>query len=74
MYAGPMDGSIQALTARHVLNQQNTLQAALTCDRTLALTTFMNDPLMSRVDWADGEALFDRMVAAQLAYLPEGWR
>ena len=74
VYAGPMDGSIQALTARHVLNQQNTLQAALTCDRTLALTTFMNDPLMSRVDWADGEALFDRMVAAQLAYLPKGWR
>ena len=74
VYAGPMDGSIQALTARHVLNQQNTLQAALTSDRTLALTTFMNDPLMSRVDWADGEALFDRMVAAQLAYLPKGWR
>lgn len=74
VYAGPMDGNIQALTARHVLNQQNTLTAALTCDRGLALTTFMNDPLMSRVDWADGEKLFDRMVAAQIAYLPEGWR
>ena len=73
VYAGPMDGNIQALTARHVLNQQNTLQAALTCDRGLALTTFMNDPLMSRVDWADGERLFDRMLAAQRAYLPAGW-
>ena len=73
VYAGPMDGNIQALTARHVLNQQNTLQAALPCDRSLALTTFMNDPLMSRVDWTDGEKLFDRMLAAQRDYLPEGW-
>ena len=74
VYAGPMDGNILSLTLRHVTNQQNALEAACACDRALALTTFMNDPLMSRVDWADGEALFDRMIQAQIDWLPEGWR
>ena len=74
VYAGPMDGSIQALTMRHVLNQRNTMQAAMTCDRQLALTTFMNDPQLGGVDYADGEKLFDRMIRAQLSWLPEGWK
>ena len=74
VYAGPMDGNIQALVARHVLNQKNALEAALTCDRQLALTTFMNDPLMAGVSYADGEKLFDRMIAAQIDYLPSGWK
>ena len=74
VYAGPMDGNILALTVRHVINQQNALRAACACDRGLALAAFLNDPLMSRVDWADGEKLFDRMIRAQIAWLPEGWR
>ena len=73
VYAGPMDGNIQALTARHVLNQKNALDAALRCDRVLAFTTFMNDPLLSKVDIKDGERLFDRMLRAQAAYLPKAW-
>ena len=74
VYAGPMDGDIQALTMRHVLNQRNTLEAALTCDRQLALTTFLNDPQLGGVDYADGEALFDRMIRAQIDWLPAGWK
>ncbi len=74
VYAQAMDGNILALTIRHVMNQHNTLKAARTCDRSLALTTFMNDPLMSRVDFADGKKLFDQMLCAQLNYLPEGWK
>lgn len=74
VYAGPMDGNIQALVARHVLNQKNTLDAALTCDRQLALTTFLNDPLMGGVGYADGEKVFDRMIKAQISWLPEGWK
>ena len=74
VYAGPMDGNILALTLRHVINQQNTLQAACRCDRALGLTTFLNDPLLSRVDPADGEKLFDQMIRAQMDWLPEGWR
>ena len=57
-----------------MLNQKNALQAAMTCDRQLALTTFMNDPLMGGVNWPDGERLFDRMIRAQLGWLPPEWR
>ena len=74
VYAGPMDGNILALTLRHVINQQNALQAACACDRGLALTTFLNDPLMSRMDRDDGERLFDQMIQAQIDWLPAGWR
>lgn len=73
VYAGPMDGGILALTMRHVTNQQNILDAALGCDRSLALAAFLNDPLMAKVSPAEGEALFDRMLRAQKAYLPAGW-
>ena len=73
VYAGPMDGNILALTVRHVMNQRNALDAALRCDRGLALTTFLNDPLLGGVDFADGERLFDRMLLAQKKYLPAGW-
>ena len=74
VFAGPMAGGPLALTVRHVANQQNALQAALTCDRSLAFTTFMNDPLVSHLDPADGQQLFDRMLAAQIDWLPEGWK
>lgn len=53
--AGPLPANILPLVARHVYNQENTLTAALTCDRTLGLTTFMNDP--HAAGWvADGTA------------------
>ena len=73
VFAGAMDGNILSLTARPVLNQQNTLEAALRCDRELALAAFMNDPLMGGVSFADGEKLFDRMLRAQKAFLPREW-
>ena len=73
VFAGPLPGPILPLIARHVYNQENTLRAALTCDRKLGLTTFMNDPQLSAVTWEDGKALFDDMLENQRAYLPEGW-
>ena len=48
--AGPLPANILPLVARHVYNQENTLTAALTCDRTLGLTTFMNDPQVT-LNW-----------------------
>ncbi len=72
--AGEMDGNIQALVTRHVINQQNTLRAARTCDADLAFTTFMNDPLMGNVSLKDGQRLFHDMIRAQRKYLPDGWR
>lgn len=72
--SGPMADGPLGLTMRHVLNQKATLRTALTCDYTLGLATFMNDPLMSKVTFKDGERLYKDMLNAQAAYLPEGWK
>ncbi|MBR1586445.1 MAG: alpha-glucosidase/alpha-galactosidase [Clostridia bacterium] len=71
--AGPMPANILPLVARHVYNQENTLQAALRCDRQLGFTTFMNDPQLGGVSLEDGQKLFDDMLEAQRKYLPKAW-
>ncbi len=71
--AGPMPDGLSPLVARHVLNQENTLKAALNCDRKLGFATFMNDPQMSGIRMEDGRKLFDDMLENQRKYLPEGW-
>lgn len=73
VYAGPLPANILPLVARHVYNQENTLTAALTCDRKLGFTTFMNDPQLAGVTAKDGQKLFDDMLENQRAYLPKGW-
>ncbi len=73
VYAGPLPGNVLALVARHVYNQENALRAALTCDRRLAFTTFMNDPQLAPVSPADGQKLFDEMLQNTRACLPKGW-
>ena len=73
VFAGPMPSNILPLVARHVYNQENTLKAAMTCDRKLGLSTFMNDPQMGHVSLEDGQKLFDDMLENQRSYLPEGW-
>ncbi len=73
VFAGPLPGNLLALVARHVYNQENTLAAALACDRKLGFTTFMNDPQMAAVPVPEGQRLFDDMLENQRAYLPGGW-
>ena len=73
VFAGPVPQNILPLIERHILNQENTLKAALTCDRKLAFTTFMNDPQMGHVTPEDGLKLFDDMLENQKKYLPEKW-
>jgi len=73
VFAGPLPGNLLALVARHVYNQENTLAAALACDRKLGFTTFMNDSQMAAVSVAEGQRLFDDMLENQRAYLPGGW-
>ena len=68
----PLPANILPLVARHVYNQENTLTAALTCDRTLGLTTFMNDPQVT-LNWNQGKELFDTMLHNTRAYLPKEW-
>ncbi|MBE5804826.1 MAG: alpha-glucosidase/alpha-galactosidase [Clostridiales bacterium] len=73
VHAGPIPQNILPLVARHIHNQENTLRAALTCDRALGFTTFMNDPQMGGVSLEDGQKLFDDMLENQRKYLPRGW-
>ena len=73
VFAGKMPANILPLVARHVYNQENTLTAALTCDRKLGFSTFMNDPQLASVSMADGQKLFDDMLEAQRNYLPTAW-
>ncbi|MGN0753817.1 MAG: alpha-glucosidase/alpha-galactosidase [Aristaeellaceae bacterium] len=73
VYAGPVPANVLPLVARHVYNQENTLRAAMTCDRKLALSTFMNDPQMGAVSLEDGEKLFNDMLENQRKYLPTKW-
>ena len=72
VFAGSLPGNVLALVSRHVNNQENTLKAALTCDRELAFTTFMNDPQVT-IRPADGKKLFDAMLENTKKYLPGGW-
>ena len=71
--AGNIPANILPLVAIHVHNHENTLRAALTCDRKLGLSTFMNDPQLYGVGLRDGKRLFDDMLENQCAYLPKGW-
>ena len=73
LFAGETPRSILPLIARHVLNQENTLTAALNCDRKLGFTTFMNDPQLAAIPPEDGEKLFCDMLESQRAYLPAAW-
>jgi len=73
LFAGETPRSILPIISRHVLNQENTLVAALNCDRKLGLTTFMNDPQLSCVSPEEGGKLFCDMLENQRNWLPEGW-
>jgi len=73
VFAGALPGNVHALTVRHAANQENTLKAALACDYKLALSTFLNDPLMAAVSPVDGEGLLGEMLRKTEEYLPEGW-
>ncbi|MBP3428542.1 MAG: alpha-glucosidase/alpha-galactosidase [Clostridia bacterium] len=72
LMAGPLPGELQTIIGRHVAVQENTLRAALTCDRELAFHTFMSDAQMT-LGLEDGKKLFDEMLEAQKKYLPKEW-
>ena len=74
MHAGPLPAGLDALISRHALSQQAVVQAALHCDRNLALNILLNDPQMSRVDPLDAEQMLDEMIGNTIDILPGGWR
>jgi alpha-galactosidase len=71
--AGALPRGIDALVTRQVIGQENTVKAAMDCDRSLALATFLFDPQLSRVTPEDGEKLFDEMISNTKAFLPKAW-
>ncbi len=66
---GELPPPVAALVHPHVFNQEATVQAGLQGDRDLAFRTFVNDPLVA--SRADARALFDEMLEAHSAYLPQ---
>ena len=73
LFAGAMPQSILPLVARHIYNQENTLKAALTCDRKLGFAAFINDPQLANVPLDEAGKLFNDMLENQRAYLPKAW-
>ena len=73
VYAGPLPAAILPLIGRHVWNQENTLAAALRCDRKLGFSAFVNDPQLAAVPLADAQKLFDDMLENQRSFLPKAW-
>lgn len=72
LIAGSLPTNVKDLITPHVQNQDYILEAALTCDRDLALKAFMNDPLML-ISEADAKTLFNEMLENSINYLPKDW-
>lgn len=59
---GDLPPAVLAVTERHVRNQELSVTAALTDDRTLALQALINDPLVTDID--AGERMLDELLDA----------
>lgn len=69
--AGKMTNEIGAMVSRHIKNHRTILKAALTKNKELAFTAFINDPLVT-CSYKDAKVLFDEMLRNTKKYLP-GW-
>lgn len=68
--AGNLPDGVHGLVARHVLNQEATIHAAMKKDRELAFNVFINDPLVN-LSISDSRKLFDTMMENTRKYLPQ---
>ena len=73
IFAGLLPGGLDALIARQVTGQENTVKAAMTCDYSLGLATFLSDPQLSAMDPREGERMFGEMLQNTREYLPGAW-
>ena len=74
--AGTLPEKVKALIMPHIQNHERILEAALTCRKDLVIDAFLEDPLVKGKNCSrkDAEELVEDMIAATMAYLPEGWR
>ena len=61
VFAGVLPAGVHNLVSRHVGNQEALLSAVRLQDRNLARNTFANEPLLSGLDKADVDRMFDEM-------------
>jgi alpha-galactosidase len=69
---GRVPPAILTQIERHVRNQEQTVEAALTGDRQLALQVFLNDPLCGAIgDFRKMETMMNELLAANRQWLPQ---
>jgi alpha-galactosidase len=75
IYAGEVKEDILMLLLPHLRNHEIIMEAALTCDFSLALEAFMKEPLVDgRCTKEEGTLLLRKMIEGTLSYLPENWK
>ena len=72
VYAGNLTEEIRQLMLPHVMNHEDVLKAALTCDYEIMLRAFRRDPLVT-CSSADADKLLRKMIVNTKKYLPDGW-
>ena len=74
IFAGALTDDIHKLITPHIENHETILEAAMTCNFDLALTAFMNDPLVKpKINKEQGKELLRKMINETSTYLPKGW-
>lgn len=72
--AGVLPENVLQLVLPHIENHETILKAALTCDTSLVVKTFLNDPLVAgRARVADVKELVNDMIQGTKKYLPKEW-
>ena len=75
LVAGELPTAIYELTKPNLANHKLILKAGLTCDLSVVLEAFKNDPLMAgKLTDAERETLAKDMIRNTLTYLPDGWK
>lgn len=69
--AGKLPTPIENMVSLHIRNQETTLQAALSKDKSLAFQAFVQDPLV-QISPDDAKELLDKMLYQTKEYL-QGW-
>lgn len=69
---GPVPPAILAQIQLHVMNQELTVEAAVTGDRSLVLQALLNDPLCGQIgDYRKMEKMMDELLLANRKWLPQ---
>ncbi|MGQ9630457.1 MAG: family 4 glycosyl hydrolase [bacterium] len=72
---GALVGDLPKPVARvlhtHVINQELTVEAALSGDRNLALQAFLGDPLTEHLSVSRARKMMDELIEANMEYLPQ---